>query len=188
MKSLLIFVLVALLAEPAAAQSSASPSDSAQAVAAPDPERMALARELFKTMHLQTVLQGVITGMFGQMANVLTSGAGPDAVKARDILKSMSAGMNAVMPEILDAQVAVYARDFSAQELRDATAFYGSPSGQAFLEKIPQTQREAAPLIFALLPKVVVAAEKDYCARLACTTDDHAAFAKIEERLAGMGR
>ncbi|MDB5515886.1 MAG: hypothetical protein JWQ17_2644, partial [Tardiphaga sp.] len=41
------------------------------------------------------------------------------------------------MSELSDAVVAVYFSNFSAEELRAATAFYRSPAGQKFLLKTP---------------------------------------------------
>jgi hypothetical protein len=41
------------------------------------------------------------------------------------------------MGELVDAVVAVYASNFSADEMRAATAFYRTPAGQKFLQKNP---------------------------------------------------
>jgi hypothetical protein len=45
--------------------------------------------------------------------------------------------MGARVNEIIDEVIAIYARNFTADELREVTAFYRGPTGQKFLQKQP---------------------------------------------------
>jgi hypothetical protein len=43
----------------------------------------------------------------------------------------------------VDGIALIYARNFTADELRQLTAFYRGPIGQKFLEKMPQIAQES---------------------------------------------
>jgi hypothetical protein len=45
--------------------------------------------------------------------------------------------------EIVDLTAAIYARNFSADEIRQVTAFYRTPVGQRFLDKLPAITQES---------------------------------------------
>ena len=62
--------------------------------------------------------------------------------------------LNALMPlmlelvdkrsaEMIEATASVYARHFTADEMRQLTAFYRQPVGQKLLEKLPAVTQEA---------------------------------------------
>jgi len=52
-------------------------------------------------------------------------------------------GLNARVNEIVDEITAIYARNFTADELREITAFYRGPAGKKFLEKQPAIAQES---------------------------------------------
>jgi uncharacterized protein len=51
--------------------------------------------------------------------------------------------MAARVNEIVDEITALYARNFSAEELNAITAFYRGPVGQKFLSKLPAITQES---------------------------------------------
>jgi hypothetical protein len=51
-------------------------------------------------------------------------------------------GMNARVGELIDQIAGIYGRNFTAGELRQATAFYRSPVGQKFLDRQPAMMQE----------------------------------------------
>jgi hypothetical protein len=178
----------ALLAtvSPVLGQEAQSPASSAPVSAAPaaqapvNPERLALARELFAQMHLDNMFAGVFANMSRSVPNALgTPAAG---VKARQMRASLGAGMAAVAPQMVDALVEIYARTLTAQELRDAIAFDKTASGQAMLTKLPMAMSQFQLLLLKLMPNIWRAAEKDYCGHLTCTEADHAIFERIQAR------
>ena len=160
----------------------------ATAVTAPvtdaaDPERLALARELFTTMRLDANLRGVFASVFKSMGDQMPAGAAAD--KAQAFLRSFSTAFEANFPDMIDAMAQLYARNLSTQELQDSLTFYRSPSGQAILTKMPAMMRDALPISLRLMPKIAAAAEADYCARQTCGETEHAVFARL--RAAGRG-
>jgi len=55
------------------------------------------------------------------------------------ILESFNTRMN----EVIDQIAAVYARTFTADELREAVAFYRGPTGQKIVQKLPALLQES---------------------------------------------
>jgi hypothetical protein len=51
--------------------------------------------------------------------------------------------MNARVNEIIDQIAALYARNFSVEELREVVAFYRGPTGQKFVQKLPLITQES---------------------------------------------
>src|SRR5262249_30918455 len=47
-------------------------------------------------------------------------------------------GMNARMNDLIEQIAALYARNFTADELREAVAFYRGPTGQKIVQKLPR--------------------------------------------------
>lgn len=168
--------------EPALARSAPPPPAPASQDAV-DPERLALAREM---THLFDV-KAMMHEMFGSMANsmrVPESATEDQKARARQLMTSMGAGMEAIMPELMDNAATLYAQTFTAQEMRDVIAFYHSPSGKAMLSKMPAIMRQVAPMTMTLMPKIVAAAKADYCSHRTCDKTDDTIFAAIDRAYA----
>jgi hypothetical protein len=166
---------------PPALAAGAGAASAAGESSAVDPERLALATQLLDSMHLERLLNGVLEGMLKSMP------MGDDADKANRLRSSMEVGFRAIMPDIKHAQSAVYARVFTAQELRDATAFYSSPSGQSFLAKAPEAATQGIATMWPLMPKMVDAMQADYCSHVKCGQPEEKMFAEMREAYAKMG-
>ncbi|HMI96712.1 MAG TPA: DUF2059 domain-containing protein [Micropepsaceae bacterium] len=54
--------------------------------------------------------------------------------------------MNAKMEEFLNLSAQIYARRFTADEMRQVSNFYRTPAGDKFLQKQPEVFREATAL------------------------------------------
>jgi hypothetical protein len=166
---------------PALAQDAPPPpaaAAEAPAQQAADPERLALARQMTQIFDIKSAMHG----MFGGMANAmkLPESATPDQrERVKQLYASMGAGMEAVTPDLMDAVATVYARTFTAQEMRDALTFYRSTSGQAMLAKLPAAMRDIGPLMMGLMPKIAAAAKVDYCNHRTCDQTDEAMFDRI---------
>jgi hypothetical protein len=161
------------MAAPAVAQD--APSTPAAAPAAVDPEKLALAERLYSSMHLERTLRGMMANMFRGVAG----GSGDDP-RARQMMSSLSVGFDAALPGMIHAMVEVYARELTLTELRDAAAFYDSPSGQAILTKMPAMMNQFLPAALKMLPTMAAVTEQDYCSHIACTEADHATFARMK--------
>ena len=59
------------------------------------------------------------------------------------IMPALMEGMVARSSELVDLIAVVYARNFTAAELQQVSAFYRSPVGQKFLEKMPTITQES---------------------------------------------
>jgi hypothetical protein len=130
-----IFIALSLLSgRPAAAQSQSQP---------PSPDAMAAARELVATSRAADHLKTLLPLIMQQLK--------PAIVQGRE---NVGRDYDAVMPQLIEAMAArseafaegvavIYARTFTADELRQVTAFYRGPVGQKFLEKMPVIVQES---------------------------------------------
>jgi uncharacterized protein len=55
-------------------------------------------------------------------------------------------GMNGRIDELANELAMVYARNFTADEMRQITAFYRSATGQRFVEKMPAVAQQSLPV------------------------------------------
>ena len=128
-------LLVAALTAPARAQSPPSP--------APAAEAMAAARDLAALMNGDTV---------GQMSAALTAQIWPnierqlgpkvDAATLAELRVEFEHALSSFTGEVMRDSPAVYARHFTAEELRAMLAFYKSPVGQKALDTMPTVMTE----------------------------------------------
>ena len=147
---------------PASAQTAASP--------AVDPARVAAAQELADVLDLKTMIRAANEAAVGQVeAQVLaaTLKADPrlqdirmkdparfDAALQRVVaivtgeLKKMNIAME---PDVYREGVAIYARVYTAEEMREITGFYRSPVGAKMLAKQPEIIRESMAMAQRLL-------------------------------------
>jgi hypothetical protein len=103
----------------------------------PVSETEAAARELVTTMKLDEQFKTLMPAIMKTIKPAIVQNR-PDVERGFDALMPvLMAGMQARMGELVDAVVAVYASNFSADELRAATTFYRTPAGQKFLQKNP---------------------------------------------------
>jgi uncharacterized protein len=125
-----MLAITLLCAAPAASQS-------------PAPEATAAARELLTTMRMADQLKAIVPLLMKQM--------GPAIVQGRP---EVERDLNALMPimlelvdkrsgELVEATATIYVRHFTAEEMRQLTAFYRQPVGQKLLEKLPVITQEA---------------------------------------------
>jgi uncharacterized protein len=114
-----------------------------QAAAQSQPDAMAAARELVTTSRAADQLKTLLPLIMQQLK--------PAIVQGRE---EVGRDYDAVMPQLIEAAGArsdafaegvavVYARNFTADELRQVTASYRGPVGQRFLEKMPVIAQES---------------------------------------------
>jgi hypothetical protein len=125
-----VFRIVGLLAillfalTPVRAQSPASDAEAA-------------ARELIVTMKIDDQLKALLPMIMKTMKPAIVQNRADVEREYDALVPILLAGMQARLGELTDAVVAVYASNFSAEELGAATAFYRTPAGQKFLQKNP---------------------------------------------------
>ena len=152
----------------------------AQAHGAPapiDPERLALARTYLQQTHMA---DNIRAGLARSVVAIAPPGS-PAAQdpKRRQMVLSLTRGMQSVGPDISEGLTRAVAGAFTAKELKDLVAFYGSPTGQAMMVKMPVVMQDVGPIMKGLMPKITKVAEQDFCSHLTCTADDRARFAKM---------
>ncbi|MGZ3180975.1 MAG: DUF2059 domain-containing protein [Telluria sp.] len=154
MKALLALTAVLALALPAA-----------HAQEAPlDPAAVAATRELLAVMHYEKTGQLMIRQMFAQMPMMMRQSA-ESALRANPKLtddernkaiaqlqarmtQADAIGLKVMtdpsfIKELVEATIPLYAKHFTAEELKQMTAFYASPAGQKMLAEMPQIAGES---------------------------------------------
>ena len=131
--SLMVAVVIGLLqAAPAAAQSPAPPADS-----------LAAAKELVTVMRLGDQLKALLPIIMQGMKPAIVQNR-PEVERDYDAVLPLMLGLtNERIGEYIDVMAAIYARNFSAAELGEVTAFYRTPTGQKMLEKLPSLTQES---------------------------------------------
>jgi len=101
----------------------------------PAPDAMAAARELVVTMRSADQFKALLPIIIKNLKPAIVQNR-PEVERDYDaIWPLLLEGANVRVNEIVDEIAAVYARNFTADELRDIAAFYQRPTGQKFLEK-----------------------------------------------------
>jgi uncharacterized protein len=127
---LTVCLMVGLFAAPARAQT-------------PSPDALAAAHELIVTMRSVDFFKAIMPAMMQGLKPAIVQNR-PQVERDYDaIVPLMLEGMNARLNEVIEQIAAVYARNFSADELREAVAFYRGPTGQKFVQKLPAITQES---------------------------------------------
>jgi hypothetical protein len=110
---------------------------------APSPEAMAAAHDLIVTMRAADYFKAIMPAIMQNMKPAIVQNR-PEVERDYDaVMPLLLGGMNARVNEIIDQIAAIYARNFTAEELREVTAFYRGPTGQKFVQKLPAITQES---------------------------------------------
>lgn len=119
-----LFAVLLLLWTPVRAQS-------------PAPDTEAAARELIDVMKIGDQFKALMPMIIKTMKPAIVQNRA-DVERDYDAFAPLlMQGFGARLSELSEALVAIYSSNFSAEELRAATAFYRTPAGQKFLLKTP---------------------------------------------------
>jgi hypothetical protein len=103
----------------------------------------AAARELVVAMQADAQLRTLLPLIFQQLKPVIVQGR-PEVERDYDAIQPlMQNAVNARVGDFVEAMAALYARHFTADELRQITAFYRGPAGQKFLQIMPAISQES---------------------------------------------
>jgi uncharacterized protein len=118
--SLLALVVFMLSAAPILAQT-------------PPADAVAAARELIVTMKAADTFKAIMPSIVAALKPAIVQNR-PEVERDYDaIMPILIGGMSARLNEVIDQVAALYARVFTAAELREITAFYRGPAGQKFV-------------------------------------------------------
>jgi uncharacterized protein len=110
---------------------------------APPPDAMAAARSLVTTMKLAEQYKALLPAILLGMRPALTQDR-PEIEQDYDAMMPMIAeAFTPYYSAMIDGVAAVYANNFTADELREIEAFYRQPVGQKMLEKLPAISQQS---------------------------------------------
>jgi len=110
---------------------------------APSPEAMAAAHDLIVTMRAADYFKAIMPAIMQNMKPAIVQNRLEVERDYDAVMPLLLEGMNARVNEIIDQIAAIYARNFTAEELREVTAFYRGPTGQKFVQKLPAITQES---------------------------------------------
>jgi uncharacterized protein len=100
------------------------------------------ARELISTMKLEDQFKALLPMILKSLKPAIVQNRA-DVERDYDALAPiLTQGFAVRVSELSDAVAAIYSSNFSAEELRAATAFYRTPAGQKFLLKTPSITQQ----------------------------------------------
>jgi uncharacterized protein len=122
---------------------SASLSRAQTPPSAPPPDAMAAARSLVTNMKLAEQYKALLPAILLGMRPALTQDR-PEIEQDYDAMMPMIAeAFTPYYSAMIDGVAAVYANNFTADELREIEAFYRQPVGQKMLEKLPAISQQS---------------------------------------------
>jgi hypothetical protein len=112
----------------------------------PTSEAEVAARELVTTMKADEQFKAMLPMIMKAIKPAIVQNR-PDIERDYDALApKLLDGMGSRIGELMEALVAVYSSNFSAEDLRAVTAFYRTPAGQKFLQKTPVVAQQSMAL------------------------------------------
>jgi hypothetical protein len=109
----------------------------------PAPDAMAAARELIGTMHAVDYFKATMPVLMQAMKPAIVQNR-PEVERDYDAMVPLLLdSMNARMNDVIEQVAVLYARNFTADELREAVAFYRGPTGQKIVQKLPAITQES---------------------------------------------
>jgi hypothetical protein len=106
-------------------------------------DAMNAARELVVTMRAADQLKLLLPAIMQQLKPAIAQGR-PQVEQDFDaVMPHLMEVVDARSGEFVEAVAVIYARNFTADEIREVTAFYRGKVGQKFLEKMPTVTQES---------------------------------------------
>jgi hypothetical protein len=105
---------------------------SAQSTAPADAEARKEAARLLEVMNMEEQLQSALKVMMDMQLQEK-----PELVRYRHVMEAFFA-KHMSFAALREPLVEIYAQEFTAEEMRAASEFYGTPMGRKFLEKMPR--------------------------------------------------
>jgi hypothetical protein len=101
----------------------------------PSPETLAAARELIQVTRATEQFKAILPTLFQNLKAAIVQNR-PEVEKAYDAMIPIFNQKAAQrLDELTTAMAAVYANNFTADEIHDITAFFRSPTGQKFIQR-----------------------------------------------------
>lgn len=144
---------------PAVAQTSAPTAQSAEVDA-----KAALVRRYFAAIQFDKLMNGMIESM---LQNILADPRIP--AEKREVIEDVALeSFAAVMPGYMDRVVAVYAEEFTHEELVGVVEFYESPIGRSLTARSVILTRRTGELMDYFQPAFEADMQRRLCDRVGC--------------------
>jgi hypothetical protein len=118
----------------------------AHAQTQPDPDTVAAAMEVITTLRIADQLKLMLPSVLQTVKPLVVQGR-PEIERDFDAVAPMVLdAMNGRLSELLGQIAGVYARNFTASEMRQLAAFYRTPAGQKFLDKSQVVSQETGAI------------------------------------------
>jgi uncharacterized protein len=108
----------------------------------PSPDAIAAAQEFMTTMKMTDQIKAVLPAIIQSLKPAIVQNRPQVERDFDDIAQRLLEAFNARVSELIALSAAIYARNFSVDELRELTAFYRTPLGQKVLQKLPAVTQE----------------------------------------------
>jgi uncharacterized protein len=107
------------------------------------PDALAAAKDLMVVMHSADNFKVIMPQLMTALKPAIVQGR-PEVEKDYDALVPVLLGaMTARLDEMIDKIAGIYARKFSAAELKEVANFYRGPTGQKFVQQLPGIMQES---------------------------------------------
>jgi hypothetical protein len=117
------------------AVAAASPARAQTPPAAPSPEALAAAHQLMTVMKPAEQFKAIMPVLIQNMKQAIVQGR-PEVEKQYDaMMPAFNESAQKRVNELTETLATIYASNFTADELRDLAAFYGTPTGQTLLAR-----------------------------------------------------
>ena len=110
------------------------------------PEALAAAKELMVTAKMNDQINFLLPAVMEQLRPLIVRGDSSREREFNELLPKIMERMHTRMEAVLDANAQIYARHFTADKMRQVTAFYRTPAGLKLLQKQPEVFRESNAL------------------------------------------
>jgi uncharacterized protein len=108
----------------------------------PSPEAMAAAKELIATMKIDEQFKVLMPSIITALKPAIVQGRADVARDYDALAPQLVEAFQSRLSEISDTIATIYAKTFSADDLRALAAFYRSPVGEKFVEKNPELTQQ----------------------------------------------
>jgi hypothetical protein len=150
----------------------------AQTNASPDPQRLALAKQIFEA---QGGAQSANNTMRIMEKSMVDTAKTPEA-KQR-IAAVMDSMTKTVLPRMFDEMAGYYAADFTKEQLQSLLSFYQSPTGQALKANAPTLAQQIGGSMVRMMPKLQLSVLDKVCNETECTDQQQQQLAALKQAI-----
>lgn len=149
-------------AAPVAAQT--APQVPAAAQGAEQQAKAALVRRYFDAIQFDKLMNVMMESM---MASMMENGRIPED-KIPVLREAALEAFGNVLPQMVEANIEIYAQAFTLEELEQLVAFYESPVGRSLMAKTVVLSRQSGEMIQRFQPIMQEEMRRQLCARIDC--------------------